>query len=261
MQRRAGWSREQLLIAFHLYCQMPFGKMHRGNADIIRFATLIGRTPSALAMKLTNIASLDPAITGTGRKGLDGASKADQEMWDEMQKDWVHFVLEAQHALDRLEGRASNDNIADAALLTESDNYDGEEKVVATKVRVGQSFFRRAVLSAYEYRCCISGLTVPQFLIASHIVPWRTDAKNRLNPHNGLCLSVLHDRAFDSGLISITDDMTIQISPKMKAYDDAFLQESISKFRGRPIHMPEKFLPSKDFLAFHRKTIFQGEAE
>ncbi len=52
------WSREQLLIAFNLYCQMPFGKMHSKNPDIIRFADLIGRTPSALAMKLTNIASL-----------------------------------------------------------------------------------------------------------------------------------------------------------------------------------------------------------
>ncbi len=257
MQIRTGWSHEQLLIAFHLYCQMPFGKMHRGNPDIIRFAALIGRTPSALAMKLTNIASLDPAITRTGRKGLDGSSKADQEMWAEMQKDWVKFVLEAQHALNRLEGRVSNDKIADAALLTESDNYDGEEKVVATKVRVGQSFFRSAVLSAYEYRCCISGLTVPQFLIASHIIPWRIDTKNRLNPHNGLCVSALHDRAFDSGLISITDDMTIQISPRIKEYDDPFLRESISKFQGLPIHMPEKFSPSKDFLDFHRKTIFQ----
>ena len=46
---------------------MPFGKMHSRNPEIIRYAKLIGRTPSALAMKLTNLASLDPEIRSTGR--------------------------------------------------------------------------------------------------------------------------------------------------------------------------------------------------
>src|ERR1035437_9118143 len=96
------WSREQLLIAFNLYCQMPFGKMHSKNPDIIRFAELIGRTPSALAMKLTNIASLDPMITSTGRRGLSGASLTDKAMWDEMQQDWEHFAFESQTAIDAL---------------------------------------------------------------------------------------------------------------------------------------------------------------
>lgn len=77
---RKNWTRQQLLVAFSLYCQMPFGKMHSRNPDIIKYAEYIGRTPSALAMKLTNIASLDPAITSTGRKGLKGASEADRKM-------------------------------------------------------------------------------------------------------------------------------------------------------------------------------------
>jgi len=74
------WNHDQLLVAFNLYCQMLFGKMHSRNPEIIRLATLIGRTPSALAMKLTNIARLDPAITSIGRKGLNGASAADKLM-------------------------------------------------------------------------------------------------------------------------------------------------------------------------------------
>ena len=81
---------------------MPFGKMHSLNPEIIHYAKLIGRTPSALAMKLTNIASLDPAITSTGRKGLEGASAADKAMWEEMQADWEPFVAEAQRTLDAL---------------------------------------------------------------------------------------------------------------------------------------------------------------
>ena len=85
MPSRIAWTRQQLLVAFSLYCKMPFGKLHSRNPEIIKYAGLLGRTPSALAMKLTNIASLDPAIIASGRKGLKGASKADRQMWEEMQ--------------------------------------------------------------------------------------------------------------------------------------------------------------------------------
>src|SRR3990167_8254586 len=98
MPASAGWTRKQLLVAFNLYCQMPFGKMHSRNPEIIKYAELIGRTPSALAMKLTNIASLDPAITSTGRSGLERASATDKAMWEEMQEDWERFAVEAQQA-------------------------------------------------------------------------------------------------------------------------------------------------------------------
>ena len=64
-------------------------------------------------------------------------------------------------------------------------------------------------MSAYNEQCCITGLAIPQLLIASHIVPWRHDTANRTNPQNGLLLSSLHDRAFDAGLLTINDDMTV----------------------------------------------------
>lgn len=88
MPRREDWTREQLIIALKLYCEVPFGKMHSKNPQIIRYAALIHRTPSALAMKLTNFASLDPVITSSGRKGLTGASRADRAIWKEMTSDW-----------------------------------------------------------------------------------------------------------------------------------------------------------------------------
>ncbi|TAN50199.1 MAG: HNH endonuclease [Methylococcaceae bacterium] len=260
MQSRTGWSRDQLLVAFYLYCRMPFGKMHRGNPDIVRFAGLIDRTPSALAMKLTNIASLDPAITSTGRKGLEGASAADRAMWDEMQRDWANFALETQNAVRQIEGGVIELCNVEPYIQSDAEDYEGGEKLVATKVRVGQSFFRSAVLSAYGFRCCISELAVPQFLIASHIIPWRVDARNRINPKNGLCLSVLHDKAFDSGLIGITADMTVMVSPKLKAFNDRFITETIIQFDGRPLRLPEKFFPSQEFLAYHREVIFQDTA-
>lgn len=85
MSKRKNWGESELLVAFALYCRIPFGLFHRRNPEIIRYAELIGRTPSALAMKLCNIASLDPVFIESGRKGLEGASQADQQMWDNMQ--------------------------------------------------------------------------------------------------------------------------------------------------------------------------------
>ncbi|WP_246585402.1 hypothetical protein [Thiorhodospira sibirica] len=93
MPSNKGWTRQELLVAFGIYCQMPFGKLHSKNPEIIKHAEQIWKTPSALAMKLTNISSLDPAITSTGRKGLSGASFADKKMLKEMQNDWEIFAL------------------------------------------------------------------------------------------------------------------------------------------------------------------------
>jgi len=62
----ARWTRSQLKLAFYLYCQLPFGKLHQRNPEVIKLAGEIGRTASAVAMKLVNFASLDPAIRASG---------------------------------------------------------------------------------------------------------------------------------------------------------------------------------------------------
>lgn len=260
-EKSGNWSREQLLVAFNLYCHTPFGKMHSRNPEIVRIAELIGRTPSALAMKLTNIASLDPAITSTGRSGLPGASKTDKAMWDEMQGDWERFALTSQAAIDAIEGgppTAVEQAAAEYASGTEAEpNYSAENKSVYTQIRIGQNFFRRSVISAYQGRCCITGLGDPRLLVASHIVPWRADQHNRLNPRNGLCLSVLHDKAFDQGLFTLTDDFKVKTSRDVKAMtSNRFAEDWLINLDGRYIELPEKFRPMEGFIDWHRKNVF-----
>ena len=260
MPASTGWTRQQLLVAFNLYCRMPFGKMHSRNPEIIKYAKLIGRTPSALAMKLTNIASLDPAITSTGRKGLEGASAADKAMWEEMQADWEPFVVEAQQALSTLGTTTElKADVSDASIADDAVDYTGTNRLIQATTRIGQDFFRRAVLSAYDYRCCITGLAVPSLLVASHIVPWRTDTKNRLNPRNGLCLSMLHDKAFDVGIITIAEDMTVRIAQKHANDADHFFRSALLAFDRKPIALPEKFRPHAEFLAYHRNLFLSRE--
>lgn len=259
MPTRSNWTRQQLLLAFKLYCRVPFGKFHSTNPDIIKYGKIIGRTPSALAMKLSNIASLDSAITSTGRKGLTGASSADKAMWDEMQTNWGLFVIEIQKA----EGSFGITEDIDLETGDNPENktadYTGTNKTVQTTTRVGQIFFRRSVLSAYNFRCCISGLSIPRLLVASHIIPWSVDEKNRLNPRNGLCLSSLHDKAFDLGIITIADNMTISVSQSMASNEDLFFNSAIMAYEGKPVSSPEKFYPNKEFLAYHREHIFESK--
>lgn len=258
MSTKSGWSRTELLVAFYLYCRLPFGKMHRLNPDIIRMSSAIGRTPSALAMKLTNIASIDPVITGTGRKGLAGASAADRAMWEEMQANWENFAVEVQATVSQLSEASVELNVGNEDTADESISYEGTNKTVSTTVRVGQSFFRSAVLSAYDYRCCITGIAIPELLVASHIVPWRSDSSNRLNPRNGLCLSMLHDKAFDIGIICLNDDLTVRVSKKYTGEKDPFFRDALLAYDRVMINIPEKFKPNPDFLAYHREHIFEG---
>jgi predicted restriction endonuclease len=260
-EKSNNWSREQLLVAFNLYCRLPFGKLHARNPEIMRFAELIGRTSSALAMKLTNIASLDPAITSTGRSGLPGSSKADRAMWDEMQQDWERFALESQATIDSLTGtpqQTAEQLVAEYGPETrDTINYSAENKSALAQVRVGQSFFRQSVLSAYQGRCCITGLSASRLLVASHIIPWSADNRNRLNPRNGLCLSALHDKAFDQGLITLTDDFKIKTSRELNALERThFTDNWLLDLEGRSIKLPEKFRPLREFIDWHRKNIF-----
>ena len=248
------WTKEQLKLAFHLYCQLPFGKLHSRNPEIIKLAKLIGRTADALAMKLVNFASLDPAITSTGRKGLKGASNLDREIWDEFHADWEKLAVECEMLRRNLDATTPPEDEADELLVPE--DFTGETRRVVTEQRIKQNFFRRAVLSSYRGRCCMSGLSEPRLLIASHIVPWSKDKANRLNPSNGLCLSAIHDRAFDKGLIALTDDFKIIVSAELKRLNELFVKEVLVPLNGKQIEFPERFMPSVEFISRHRADLF-----
>jgi len=255
------WTHEQLKLAFHFYCQTPFGQFHSKNKKLIELAQLIGRTPSALAMKCVNFASLDPAIINSGRTGLSNASQRDREIWDEFHANWEKLADECQDILQRLREEygaptltvepTSDDPLGDT-------DYTGEMRKAIIERRHKQDFFRKAVLSSYRGRCCISGVSERRLLVASHIVPWSKDKANRLNPRNGLCLSAIHDKAFDIYLFTLTDDFRVTLSPSLQKTSDAFLKEVFWKIDGKPIELPERFEPDQKFLALHRSTTLSG---
>ncbi|MEQ9874125.1 HNH endonuclease [Pectobacterium brasiliense] len=253
------WTRDQLLIAFTLYSQIPFSKFDKQNKTIIRYAELINRTPSALAMKLSNFASLDPVIIDSGRKGLSGASNADRALWQEMDSNPELFEQQCQQAMVSLEARAAAATTALSPFQandSEIPDYHGGERLTQVKTRIGQQLFRKRVLSNYGERCCVTGLEEPALLVASHIQPWKTAAEYRLDPSNGLCLSNLHDKAFDMGLISFNDSLEMLLSPRIKKLKSAISDVTFAQYEGKQIHVPDTYPPNLSQIAFHREHIF-----
>ncbi|MGM3173014.1 HNH endonuclease [Dickeya lacustris] len=257
MAATSRWTREQLLIAFTLYSQLPFGKLHARNADIKHYAALIGRTPAALAMKLVNLASLDPMIIESGRSGLTQVSKMDRELWQEMDCDPDAFERQCQQAMAALLPSDAAMRYAPSAQETPADYY-GQERQRTVNTRIGQQLFRKRVLSAYHERCCITGLEEPALLIASHIVPWREAPEHRLDPSNGLCLSALHDKAFDIGLIAVNDNLELLLSPQLKKRKNSATADLFAAYEGKPLQLPAQacYMPNPAHLRYHREHIF-----
>lgn len=253
------WTRDEVLIAVNLYCQLPFGKLHQGNSLIIRVAELLGRTAGSVAMKLSNLASLDPEITASGRVGLLGASALDRAVWDELSRQPDEIAVESQQLMDQLVSAgdvpelSSSSELPDIPLSTEV-STSGSATV---KVRKGQAFFRKAVLASYDESCCMSGLKIRRLLVASHIKPWNLDPANRLNPRNGLCLSALHDKAFDLGFISVRPDFSIAVSQDIRDDKSDLSADALVTLEGKKIRMPEKFRPVPAFLDWHYSTCFR----
>ena len=263
MAKIDNWSREQLLVAFSLYCRLPFGQFDQRNRDVIQAATVLNRSPSAVAMKLGNIASLDAEIRASNRSGLTKASNADRAMWQEMQQDWGMFALAMGDALPKFGLQPPAITMTDVEAAEDAAiDHSSVNRLALTKVRVGQAFFRSAVLSAYNGRCCITGVAIPRLLVASHIVPWQRNPSNRLNPANGLCLNALHDKAFDAGLLTIDADLRVCISKRIKSAVESKFQTEFLAFHGAAINEPLKFRPMAAFLAYHREHVFeQGNAD
>jgi hypothetical protein len=123
--------------------------------------------------------------------------------------------------------------------------------------RVGQDVFREALLSYWGGCCAVTGVAEPRLLRASHIKPWArcdTDAE-RLDVYNGLLLAAHLDAAFDSGLISFSDNGTILLSPKFAQTDRIAvgINNEVALHR-----LSERHLPN---LVWHRDFIFDKNFE
>jgi putative restriction endonuclease len=267
MKSGSKWSREELLLVMNLYFRILFGRQHSRAPEVVELATMLGRTSGSVAMKLNNITSLDPEENLRGVRGLSGASSLDHAIWTEFQNDWEQVTAESEalwnERIQKIAAAEQNMSQYNNAPLDEYghewDKSRPTEKTQPAKVRLAQSYFRKVVLSAYGGRCCITGIPIPELLIASHILPWNSHPEHRSDPRNGLCLSRLHDAAFDQGLITFDEENRLVLSAKIKEHlTSAVMNYSFALYEGKTITMPERFAPNSNFMTIHRETNFAG---
>jgi putative restriction endonuclease len=262
------WTREHRLIALNLYHKLPYGQLHKTTPAIVETASKMGRTASSLAMKLCNFASLDPVLAARNIKGLPGISVADRQQWNEFQKERDTLAPESEALLQNLFdvdadseiNCVSKKGIYIRPLPKSAAALNGTESTAQVKVRLGQRFFRQAVLTAYGARCCITNLAIPELLVASHILPWSQFEKERLDPCNGLCLSRLHDAAFDQGLMTFDSKFRLILSRRLSASQpEEVVVRFFKVYSGQCLRLTEKIAePNPAFLKWHRENVFVG---
>lgn len=255
---RRNWTREETILAFDLYCKIPFSKISKTNEKIIELARLIGRSPSAVGLKMANLSRFDEELHLKNISGMSHGSKLDKEIWDEFCNNWEGLSYQAQKIL----ADKKQTTVEKMFAYVDIEHMPaGEYRENILKTRIGQYFFRISVLSAYSNKCCVTGLAVPELLVSSHIKPWNdSDVQTeRTNPSNGLCLNALHDKAFDRGLITIDYDYNIVVSAKLKdANMDLETTKWLRHYDGHRIMLPDRFLPGRNFIEYHNDVVFKG---
>ncbi len=124
---------------------------------------------------------------------------------------------------------------------------DGREKILGQiNRRRGQPAFRRALLRIYDGRCAVSDCNIESLLEAAHIHPYRGPDTNSVQ--NGLLLRADIHTLFDLGLITLSADLRVVLSPRL-------VNSQYAAFAGRPLRLPRAVSerPSEFSLAWHRE--------
>ncbi|MEM9278124.1 MAG: HNH endonuclease [Pseudomonadota bacterium] len=240
------WTVDEIEQAIALYIITPFGKLHQKNPDIVDLAKKLDRTPGSIALKLVNLASIDETLD---RKGMANASKLDRQVWN---SSFERLFSSASLLNDEATGIPTGFGETDQSEFS-FDNNEGVDIFTIKSSRQGQQQFRKMISANYDHCCAITGISQPELLVAGHISPWASDKKNRLNPRNGILLNRLHDKAFEEGLMVISENGKI-------IYSDRLEGSSLTKLRDMEfdgyLRTPSKFKPDPALLRTHHEMHF-----
>lgn len=250
------WTRDELIVALNLYLKLPYGKLHSKTPEIIHLANIIGRTPDAVAMRLGNFAHVDPFHQQRGIIGLANGRRQVEPIWNEFVNNKSELLFESEKILAEYQHKTIETKFSD--ILAGTEELKGETKIRAIKTRVNQNVFRQIVLVNYSNKCAITGIDIPELLIASHIIPWSQNENERLNPENGICFSPTFDKCFDKGFLGIDADYKIHLSEKIKEQSNKpYFEKTFRDLEGRKMDLPLKYLPKREFLDYHFTNIFK----
>ncbi|TDB63748.1 HNH endonuclease [Arundinibacter roseus] len=257
------WSREEFMLVMNLYTKLRYGQFNNRNAEVIRLAKLIDKTPGAVAYKLVHLSSQDPKHQNRV-KGLANPGKNAIAMYAEFSGNWAEMLYQSEVLLASYQHKKVEEIALDQIEIQEIEKdilsgKEGKDIERIVKTRVNQSLFRKVVMNNYSSACAICALDVPGLLVASHILKWSEDLVNRLNPENGICLCSIHDKAFELGYIGIDSTYKILISSEVQRIKEKEAYASLfGRHENQSLILPDKFYPDIHFLESHLHTTFKG---
>jgi putative restriction endonuclease len=143
------------------------------------------------------------------------------------------------------------------SLAMISSDISPEYNHIMTKVRIGQASFRVSVTSVYQKRCSVTGERTLPVLEAAHIKSYSKSGPNLAS--NGLLLrSDLH-KLFDNGYLTITPDLRIEVSARIRTeFENG---KEYYQFDGRNLaFVPHdaNFRPKVEYLEWHNQNVFRS---
>jgi len=150
-------------------------------------------------------------------------------------------------------------------LIRASDTIEPTEDATGKKLKIEKKIFtvthrrfkrdarfREIIVATYQSRCAICGIQL-NLVEAAHIVP-HSHAKGTDDPTNGICLCVLHHKAYDNALIYIDDSYQIKINDLKIEYLEKIHKDGgitkFSKLQFDKLMLPSSklYYPSKDSI-------------
>jgi putative restriction endonuclease len=188
-----------------------------------------------------------------------------RDEWIPVPSDWASNIVQGRgYPTDTLEGatlwkevqaRLVSSRTRDFGLSLELSSVQESRPLYEVQGRLGQGAFRVLVTDAYSRRCSITGERTLPALEAAHIVPYSVAESNEVS--NGLLLRADMHNLFDQGLITVTPDYRVKVSPAIRerfengrdyyAFQDAEL---------RILPKAARDLPSRDRLDWHGREVF-----
>lgn len=242
-----GYSKLQLSVAWNI-----FGE-HNGAASFAEFSNSI-----RAYMNVENFQATDPHI---GCIILTQPFFWPEEEWISPPADWsMNIVRGKTYSTETEIGRSLYAEVLDRIQRPFTSGTPLQEvrygKPILFQPRLGQGGFRYAVTERYERRCAMTGERSLPALDAAHIKPYGDNGPHQVS--NGLLLRADIHRLFDSGYITITPNLQVEVSRHLK--EEFSNGREYYALHGRPlIVLPQQIRdkPNREFVEWHNDKVFR----
>ena len=234
------WSDEELIVACYIY-NMDLSYSEK----VARGLSYLNRNESAVKKRFANF---DYYKGGTGlAKGGANAKR----VWDEYTEKPLEMAFRAKtiiaHSCGGITSNSESELVAEIGIFDVKDKSyrayaEYREKV--EKVRI-------ETLACADNKCCITGMSDPTLLTASHIKPWSICTPDEMSDvHNTLCLNTFHDKLFDRYRMTISESMEIIYDPSLvDSVPEKVYQNMIERYT--KINVKDVNRPYAKYLEFH----------